>query len=266
MSAGDAAAQRRMAERPTSEPFGPELRASELRASGPCLTGVGLGPGDLELITLRGVRAIRAADVVFVPVRRAGEVSYALTIAGDLVDESRQRVVTLPFPDASGDAGYRAIGEQIATALTPDRRGAFLVEGDPMLYSSFGHVARAVAVVAPWVRIEAVPGVSSFTAAAAAAGLSLADYAERIAILPATYHAAELEATLREFDCVVLLKVASVLRETLALIERLGLTDGTTYVRRVGRPDQTVVRDVRALAADPPRDYFSLLIVRRRTG
>ena len=235
-------------------------------ASRPCLTGVGLGPGDPELLTLRGARAIREADIVFVPVRRAGEVSYALTIAGDLIDESRQQVVTLPFPDAPGDAGYRAIGERVAAQLAPDRRGAFLVEGDPTLYSSFGHVARAVAAVAPEVRLETVPGVSSITASAAAAGLSLADYAERVAILPATYHATELESAFREFDCVVLLKVAPVLRETLALIDRLGLTDGTTYVRRVGRPDQQVIRDVRALATDPPRDYFSLLIVRRRTA
>jgi precorrin-2/cobalt-factor-2 C20-methyltransferase len=238
----------------------------EPRGSGPCLTGVGLGPGDPELLTLRGVRAIRNADVVFVPVRRAGEMSYALTIAGDLVDRARQQVVTLPFPDASGDAGYRALGERVATELAPDRRGVFLVEGDPTLYSSFGHVARALSAVARPVQLEAVPGVSSITASAAAAGLSLADYAERIAILPATYHAAELEATLRDFDCVVLLKVAPVLRETLVLIERLGLTAHTTYVRRVGRPDQEVMRDVRVLAADPPRDYFSLLIVRRRTA
>ncbi len=241
-------------------------RITEPRDGGPRLTGVGLGPGDPELITLRGVRAIRNADVIFVPVRRAGEVSYALTIAGDLIDRSRQRVVTLPFPDAPGDAGYRAIGEQVAAELTPEQRGVFLVEGDPTLYSSFGHVARAVAAVAPHIGLAAVPGVSSIGASAAAAGLSLADYAERIAILPATYHGADLEATLRDFDCVVLLKVASVLPQTLALIDRLGLTDGTTYVRRVGRPDQVVVRDVRALAADPPRDYFSLLIVRRSTG
>lgn len=241
-------------------------RTPEPRNGGPRLTGVGLGPGDPELLTLRGVRAIRSAEVVFVPVRRPGEVSYALTIAGDLIDESRQRMVTLPFPESSGSEGWRAVGERVAAELAPNRCGVFLVEGDPTLYSSFGHVARAVATVAPHVRLEVVPGVSSITASAAAAGLSLADYAERIAILPATYRVAELEATLREFDCVVLLKVAPVLPETLALIERLGLTDRTTYVRRVGRPDQEVVRDVRVLAAAPPRDYFSLLIVGRRTA
>ncbi len=241
-------------------------RSPEPRDGGPWLTGLGLGPGAPELLTLRGVQAIRDANIVFVPVRRLGEASYALTIAADLVDESRQRMVTLPFPDSQGDEGWRAVGERVAAELAPDRSGVFLVEGDPTLYSSFGHVARAVATVAPHVQIEIVPGVSSITASAAAAGLSLADYAERIAILPAAYRVAELEVTLREFDCVVLLKVAPVLREVLALIERLELTDRTTYVRRVGRPDQEVVRDVRALAAEPPRDYFSLLIVRRRSA
>jgi len=228
------------------------------------LVGVGLGPGDPELVTLRGVRAIRAADVVFVPTRRSGEPSYALAIARDLIDEARQRVVTVPFPEEPGAEAWLGASRTIVEEMAVGGVGAFLVEGDPTLFSSFGHVAEAVASLAPHIDVEIVPGVSSVTAAAAAAGISLADYAERVAILPATYRVADLEATLRTFECVILLKVARVFREVFDLLDRLSRLDDATFVRRVGRPDQEIVFDVRALLDDPPRDYFSLLIVRRR--
>jgi precorrin-2/cobalt-factor-2 C20-methyltransferase len=241
-----------------------KLTPAPAASTGPRLTGVGVGPGDPELITLKGARAIRAADVVFVPVRRRGEASYALTIARDLVDDGRQRVVTLPFPEAESRNGWHDACHEIRAALEPNRTGAFLVEGDPMLYSSFGHIADGLAQCAPAIAVDVIPGVSSVTAGAAVAGLSLGDYGERVAILPAAYRLPELEATLRSFECVVLLKVAPVLTEVLTLLRGLDLDVEAAYVRRIGRPDQQIVRDLAALAANPPRDYFSLLILRRR--
>ncbi|MCC6177732.1 MAG: precorrin-2 C(20)-methyltransferase [Chloroflexi bacterium] len=234
------------------------------REAGPSLTGVGVGPGDPELLTLKALRAIQAADVVFAPVRRAGESSLALEIAGQYLDRTRQQVVVLPFPETAGDEAWDPAARQIVETVGRDRSGVFLVEGDPLLFGSFAHVAACLARAAPWLRVRVVPGVSSVVAAAAAAGVALADHGERIAILPATYHLDDLERTLRAFECVVLLKVARVLPEVLRLLARLEVLDDTTYVRRCGRPEQAVIHDVRTLLADPPRDYFSLLIVRRR--
>ena len=228
------------------------------------LTGVGLGPGDPELITVKGLKVLREAAVVFAPVRREGDPSYALTIAGGLIDADRQQVITLAFPEGSGGS-WRERCRTIAEALSGGRRGVFLTEGDPSLFSTFGHVAATLGEVEPRLRVEVVPGVSSVTASAAAAGISLADYGERVAIVPAMHCRDGLEETLRSFETIVLVKVSPVLRETIALLDRLEILDRAVYIRRCGRPDQQVVRDLRALADEPPRDYFSLIIV-RRTG
>ena len=255
---GAGAASRRSGSRtaPTRRPTASRDRVGSL-------VGVGLGPGDPELITLKGLRAIEAADVVFVPTRRDEEPSYALTIAGDLIDPQRQAIVTLPFPVAPGRDGWRERCRPILAELAGGRRGVFLTEGDPSLYSAFGHIRATLRRLEPELAVDVIPGVSSVTAAAAAAGLSLADYGERVAILPASYALDRLESVLAAFECVVLLKVGSVLHETLDLLERIGLLESAIYVRRCGRPEQQVVHDLRRLQADPPRDYFALIVVRK---
>lgn len=231
---------------------------------GPCLTGVGVGPGDPELLTLRAVRAIEEADVVFAPVRRAGERSLALEIAANHLSASRQEIVIVPFPTARGGERWREIAASLIARIEPDKRAVFLTEGDPLLFGTFGHVAAAIRVLRPDLTVETMPGVSSVTAAAAAAGVMLADGEERLAIVPATGPLDQIERTLRAFDCTVLLKVGPVLGQLLALLERLELADDAVYVRRCGQPEQEIVNDVRALAANPPSDYFALLIVHRR--
>src|SRR6266498_2914209 len=122
-------------------------------------------------------------------------------------------------------------------------------------FASFGNLAKAGRERRPDVAIETVPGVSSAMAAAAAAGVPLVDGEQRLAIVPATGPADEIERTLLSFDCTVLLKVGPVLGSMLALLERLGLFATSVYVRRCGQPEQQIVTELRGLAADPPSDY-----------
>jgi precorrin-2/cobalt-factor-2 C20-methyltransferase len=145
------------------------------------------------------------------------------------------------------------------------RRGAdvaFATEGDPMLFSTFTHVALAVTASTPEVPIVVVPGVSSVNAVAAAAGVSLGDRDERIAIVPASYAGPELRQTLATFDTVVLVKVAGALERTLDVLDELGLAGNTVCVRRCGLLDQEITTDVRGLRG-AKLDYFSTMIVRQ---
>jgi precorrin-2/cobalt-factor-2 C20-methyltransferase len=228
------------------------------------LIGVGVGPGDPELLTLKAVRAIRAADVVFAPVRRTGGRSLSLEIVADHLDRERQQVIVVPFPESRDGESWDRAARHVAELLGSDRRGVFLTEGDPTLFGSFGHLAAAIRALRPDLEIETVPGVSAVTAAAAAAGVALADYDDGLAVVPATAPLADLERALLDYDCVVFLKVGRVLDDLLALVDRLGLSEHAVYVRRCGWPDQQIVRDVRVLMGDAPSDYFALLIVRRR--
>lgn len=230
-------------------------------SDGPQLIGVGVGPGDPELMTLKAVRAIQAADVIFAPVRRAGERSMALEIARAHIDADRQQIVSVPFPRDDHGETWTTTARMMTDILGQDRRGVFLTEGDPLLFGSFGDVLDGLRRQGRPLTTATVPGISSVTAAAAAAGLALTDHEERLAVVPATAPMDEIEQALLAFDCVVLLKVGRVLGDLLGLLERLGRLDTSVYVRRCGWPDQEIVHDVRRLLARPPRDYFALLIV-----
>ena len=228
------------------------------------LVGVGVGPGDPDLLTLRAVRAIQDAEIIFAPTRRSGERSLALQIVHHVLDLSRQRVVTVPFPDERQGQTWDEAAETVLDYLGEHGHGAFLTEGDPLLFGSYGHLAAALRRRQPAILVETVPGVSSVTAAAAAAGIPLVDGQGRLAVVPGTAPLDQIEQTLRAFDCTVLLKVGPVMSRLLSLLDRAELLDSSVYVRRCGQPEQEIVTDLRALVKQPPTDYFALLIVHRR--
>ncbi len=232
------------------------------------LTAVGVGPGDPELITLKGLRAIQEADVLFVPQSRDGDQSLALRIAETHIDHARQTIVTLPLP-MTRNAGelrpaWRAAAETIVAALANQRRGAYLLLGDPLLYGTFVYLWRELTALQAPLRVRIIPGVTSFAAAAAAGGVPLAMSNERMIIVPAGYEtdAATLRRFLSDFETVVLMKAGSALPSIVAALEELDLLDHALYAERVGMPEELIARDLRSLDLQR-RPYLSLVIVRR---
>jgi precorrin-2/cobalt-factor-2 C20-methyltransferase len=203
---------------------------------------------------------------VFVPAPRAGAESYARTIIAEYLDPTRQEVCELVFLMRGGAeamaAQWQRNARTIADYLATGHDAAFVTEGDPMLFSTFVHLQRALQEVQPGTAVVIVPGISSVQAAAAAAQVPLADGDERLAILPASYEGDGLGATLEAFDTVVLMKVASARDRVLEELEARGLMERAVFVQRCGRPEETIIRDARALRTQD-LDYFSLLIVRR---
>jgi precorrin-2/cobalt-factor-2 C20-methyltransferase len=229
------------------------------------LYGVGVGPGAPDLLTLRAARTIRAVPVVCTPRRTASAESYALAVVRDLLDLTRQELVELAFP-MTRDPDLALLhrdeaATHIGAILSAGRDVAFITEGDPLLYSTFIHLYRRLRAASPPVRVEIVPGVTSVSAAAAVAGLPLADGTERLAVVPATCGYEELHAALRDFDTVALLKVSPIFDRVLDLLEELNLLESAVYVSRAGTPEQRVEADVRALR-EQPLDYLSLILVK----
>lgn len=238
------------------------------------LTAVGLGPGDPELLTVKGLRTIEAADVIFAPRSRDGEASRALQIARTWIDPGRQQVVPLTIPmqrdPVLAAAAYHAlavaIGAQLSerAALSPQgvARGVYLLLGDPLLYGTFTTLWAELATACPLVTVAIVPGITSFAAAAARVGFPLSAGDERLAILPAPAEAGELRELCARFETVVLMKVGRALPQLVAVLDELALLAGAVYAERLGMPDERIVRDVGSLRAyEAP--YLSLLIVRR---
>ncbi|MFQ3664118.1 MAG: precorrin-2 C(20)-methyltransferase [Chloroflexaceae bacterium] len=234
----------------------------------PLLTAVGLGPGDPELLTLKGLRAIQAAEVVFAPRGRDDAPSLALGIAAPWLDHQRQTIVevTLPMVREAGQvrAAWRSAAETIAAALEGGRRGVYLLLGDPLLYGTIIYLRRELVALAPGLELRIIPGVTSFAAAAASGAVPLALAEERLAVLPASHEddPARLRRALADFETVVLLKAGPALPRIVAALEETGLLDHALYAEHVGMPEELIVRDLRSL--DPQRrPYLSLVIVRR---
>jgi precorrin-2 C20-methyltransferase/precorrin-3B C17-methyltransferase len=230
------------------------------------LWGVGLGPGDPELVTVKAARVIGEADVVAYHSARHGR-SIARTIAepylrpGQVEEHFVYPVTTETTDHPGGYAGamedfYREAADRIAVHLEAGRNVALLAEGDPLFYSSYMHMHTRLTS-----RFDAVivPGVTSVSAASAATGMPLVQGDEVLTILPGTLPPDELRRRLADTDAAVVLKLGRsypAVREALSAAGRL---DEALYVERASTAAQKVLPAADVDAASVP--YFSLAML-----
>jgi precorrin-2/cobalt-factor-2 C20-methyltransferase len=233
------------------------------------LIAVGVGPGDPELLTLKGARLLGEADVVVTPVGDRSDSSIAQSIVAGLVDPGRQQLLTQVYPMKKNPAemadAWQASAAEVAALVREGKTVAFVTLGDPFLYSTFLYLYRILREQYPDVAVEVVPGISSINAAAAAADLPLGLAADRIAILPATFEDDKLRQTLLDFDTVVLMKVYRVFDRVRALLKELGGDRRAVYVKRVGLAGEAVFQDLDEVCEED-LDYLSLVLVGRPGG
>lgn len=228
------------------------------------LIGASLGPGDPELITRRAWAALQSDARWLYPIKKAEESSYALSIVtrgGLAVPQDAEALVFPMTRDAAilAKAWARAASRTVEL-LAEGRDLVFLVEGDASTFATFGHLARVVRELAPEVEVDTIPGVSSFAAAAASTGTTLAEEDETLAVIPAAYGVDIIDHLLDEFDTLVLLKVKPLVDEVIELLERRELLATTCFIEKVGAPDERVVRDVASLKGEKV-NYLSLMLV-----
>jgi precorrin-2/cobalt-factor-2 C20-methyltransferase len=227
--------------------------------------GVGVGPGDPELMTRKAERILRTVDCIFHPVGAGSGSSFARRIIEPLgLAPEKFRPVPLCMARDRGpdQQTYLRAAEEIVAELRRGRSVAWITEGDPLFYSTFLHVYEELYRF-PEVAVEIVPGVTSANAAAARAGVPVARLDEKVAIVPAAYGVVRLPALLDEFTTVVLLKINTVWGPLLDALATLPCPARAVYVEQVGTPAERVVEDLGSLHAEN-LPYFALVIVRRR--
>lgn len=227
------------------------------------LYGISVGPGDPELISLKGLKILQSVPVVAFPAGVGGKLGIAQQIVDSWLSlDIVQLALRFPYvrDDSILEAAWLKAAEEVWYYLKRGQNVAFVSEGDVSFYSTFAYLAAGVQKLNPSVRVEAIPGVISPVAAATSLGFPLAIGDRSLAVLPALYSMAELEAALDWADVVVLMKVSSVYQQVWQLLERRGLLDRSYIVERATWPDMKIYRGLR----DRPNlelPYFSLAIV-----
>ena len=227
------------------------------------LYGISVGPGDPELITLKGLRSLQKAPVVAFPAGIEGKPGIAQQIISPWLSQEQYQLA-LKFPYVQDMAvltgAWQSAAEQVWKYLQIGQDVAFACEGDISFYSTFTYLAQTLQQMHPEAVIKLVPGVCSPMAAASLLGLPLTIRQERLVVLPALYHVGELEAVLDWADVVVLMKVSSVYEQVWKVLQQRSLLSQSWVVERATLPDMVIYADL----SDRPTlklPYFSLLIV-----
>lgn len=227
--------------------------------------GVGVGPGDPELLTVKGRNIIAACAHVFVPKARNKSESVALGIAGEYIGP-HARIHEVVFPMVADrdvlESHWNECAAKIAEALSAGEDACFLTLGDSLLYSTYIYLTRALKGVLPDVEIITVPGINAFSAAAALTGFPLGEGKKPLMVVPAGDDLETLREALDHDWTVVIMKVGARLREIIGMLEERGLLDSGVFVARAGLEGQRIETDLAALKdVDEMTGYLSVIIV-----
>lgn len=240
------------------------------------LTAVGVGPGDPELITVKGMRAIQSADVVFVPLNQKTGSSVALSIVEPYIQPDDPRIVPIGlqmvrFAGQETDV-WQAVAEKIANQMQVSANqhdaakcdAVYLLLGDPSIYGTFTYIAAQIANVETDLNIRVIPGITSFSAGAAAGNYPIIAMNECAAVLPLSYEGdlERIEAMIKQFDALVVMKPGKRMTALISRLGQLGLFESSLYVEKVGMPEERIIHDLSSVPEDIG-PYFSLIIIRK---
>lgn len=222
------------------------------------LYGIGVGPGDPELLTLKAYRLLKRAAVIAYPAPDHGE-SFARSIVAEHIDDDKVEVpiiVPMRVERFPAKAVYDQAAKIIASHLDSGRDVVVLCEGDPFFFGSFMYLYERLAHHYP---CETVPGISSLMASSAVLGRPLAARNDVLSVIPAPLEDEQIRARLAGADAIGFIKVGRHLARIKALIDEAGLLSQAAYLERVTLPNQKIMRLADIEDAQAP--YFSMILI-----
>jgi len=228
--------------------------------------GIGVGPGDSELVTLKAVRIIKSVDCIFAPRADSKASSLALDIVKDVCEGKRvvEQVYPMVKDKSKLEAAWLASANEIKRELEDGNSVAYLTIGDPLTFSTYCYLLQQLSRIIPAEKIHTIPGITSYNAAASLANFSLIEQSEKLAIIPVSSNIEELRPILTSFDTVILMKVAKKLDEVIELLEEMELIDNSLFASYIGQKDEFITRDLPSLKG-AGKGYLSVIIVRKPT-
>ncbi len=237
------------------------------------VVGIGVGPGDPELITVKAAKTLASVDVVCVPKARNDKMSTALTMIMPILKERKKqpKIMDLVFPmTKEGPALKRAWvanAKKVAERAKKGESVAFITLGDPMFYSTFIYLCQNIKAMFPEIDLEIIPGVTSLTACAATCLLPLAEQDEAVVIIPYTFDSVHVGEIAKHANNLVFMKGAPELKDMFEVLENSGFKEDSTValIQRCTMPGEKVIigrlGDVKNWKVKD--DYFSMTFIKK---
>ena len=225
--------------------------------------GIGVGPGDPELLTVKAIRAIKETDVIIAPKTEKKEGSVALEIAKPYLKADIE-IVYQVFPMVKDFAESPEVfienKNEILSILKTGKNVSFLTIGDPMFYSTYIYVFNLLSEEN--IKIETIPGVPAFLAIASRIGRPIAFGNDILSIIPATADAKEIDVALDYSNTSVLMKVYKNFDEIVNTLDNHAMSSSAILVSRCGLPDEKIISDINEHKHEH-LNYLSTIITRK---
>jgi precorrin-2/cobalt-factor-2 C20-methyltransferase len=230
------------------------------------LYGLGVGPGDPELITLKAARILNTADVVYAAASSKNSYSLAVSIARPHIpDLTPVKMLSFPMTQdlAKKEKAWEKNARILIEELTQSRIVAFITLGDAMTYSTYGYVLRYVKKIAPQVPVISVPGITSYQACAASLNTPLVEGEEALLIVSGVKGGECVRKFAAVPENLVFMKAYRNVNDIAATLDEAGLLDSSIAIKNCGLPDQEIISDIRTLKKTPP-NYWTLVLARQK--
>ena len=229
------------------------------------LYGIGVGPGDPELITLKALKVLQRVPHIFASCSTKNTYSLALSIVRCHL--SGAGIEPLPFPMTKDPEELASAWEQnarrVLEVLATGSDAAFVTLGDPLTYSTFGYLLKTLKRLNPEVPIVTIPGITSYSAAAALTHIPLTEGEESFYLVSGALGAAQLKEVIDKTDNIVILKTYRYFNEIYRVLEDLDLLDRTTCISRCGLEGEAIVENLRDLKGRE-LPYLSMVIIKKK--
>ncbi len=238
----------------------------------PGLIGIGVGPGDPELLTLKAAKAIEDADIIMCPASNEDRPSIAFSVVSPLIDKSKnQEIVKLIFPMTKDQdvlkQTWKRNAKIMAQQVLSGKNVVYLTVGDPYLYSTWIYMHRDLKANYPEMNITVIPGIVSMFTFASKVGVSIAEGAEKVAIIPSCYDLSSVKEIAKNSDTMVFLKDGRYFDNVIQVLKESGFPDDSIFA--IGQDLGTDKEIIRKLTLGQVNDstlttkYFSILVVKR---
>lgn len=229
------------------------------------LYGIGVGPGDPDLIPVKAIKALAQVDIIFAAASTKNPHSQAVEIARPhLPADVELRMLGFPMTKDAGEktAAWRAHAETILEEMAKGRCVAFLTLGDPLTYATYGYVLTQIKRLMPEAPVVTIPGITSFQAAAARVNQPLVEGEESLLILSGVEGGQQLRRYGAVVDNVVFLKAYRNIGDIADALEETDMLSSSLAVANCSRENEEVIGDVRGLAQRDPA-YWTLVMAKR---